>query len=184
MKRIVWIAGLCLILVTIGIVWAPTRNVAPDAVTKATQGSNVYWGELVYLTDGKYPGNDDSPGVFQWGNKGIVVFELPEPVPIVEIRVYVGENPASFIATFFLGTRLAADGLSHDPEGERKGYIENYGFLTHQWVSLKSEVSIVADYVELETIGGPEMYEVEILAEDGTSVQLSSWGFIKSRFSH
>jgi len=183
-KRIIWIGGFCLVLAVTGVVWTSARNVAPDAVTKATEGYNVYRGELAYLTDGKYPGNSDNPGVFQWENKGILVFELPEPVAIAEVRIYVGENPASFIVTLFLGAKLGADGQSRDPEGEQKGCIENYDFVTHQWVSFRPDAPVIADYVQIETIGGPEIYEVEILTEDGTSVQASSWGFIKSRFFH
>jgi hypothetical protein len=167
-----------------GVVWAiGLRNVAPDAVTKATEGYNLYTGELATLTDGKYPGNDESPGIFQWGNKGILVFELPEPMAISEVRVCVGENEAPYIVTFFLGAKLSADGQSQDPEGERKGIVENYEFRTHQWVSLKPESPIVADYVQLEVMNGPEMYEIEIWVEDETTpVRPSSWGLVKSRF--
>lgn len=171
-----------LVLLASGVVWALGRNVAPDAVTKATEGYNVYTGKLAYLTDGKYPGNDEAPGIFQWGNKGILVFELPKPVLISEVRLYVGEYAASYIVTFFLGATLGADGQSRDPEGERKGIVENYDYVTHQWVSLKPEAPMLADYVQLETMGGPEMYEVEILVEEGTSIQPSSWGLVKSRF--
>ena len=166
-----------------GAAWALGRNIAPDAVTKATEGYNLYTGELTYLTDGKVPDNDEAPGVFQWGNKGILVFELPEPVAISEVRICVGEHAAPYIVTFFSGAKLGADGQSQDPEGERKGIVENYDYVTHQWVSLKPETPVVADYVELETMNGPEMYEVEILIEDGTTpVQPSSWGLIKTRF--
>ena len=174
------IAGLLLA----GVVWAAgLRNVAPDAVTKATEGYNFYTGELAYLTDGKHPGNDESPEIFQWGNKGILVFELPEPVSISEVRICVGENAAPYAVTFSLGTKLGADGQSKDPEGERKGTVENYDFATHQWVSLKPESPVVADYVELDTMNGPEMYEVEIWVEDETTpVQPSSWGLVKTQF--
>jgi hypothetical protein len=170
-------------ILLVGVVWATgLRNVAPDAVTKATKGYNFYTGELATLTDGKHPGNDETPGVFQWGNKGILVFELPEPVAISEVRLYVGDNSAWYIVTFFLGAKLGADGQSQDPEGERKGIVENFDFLTHQWVSLKPESPVVADYVQLETMNGPEMFEVEILVEDKTPVQPSSWGLVKARF--
>jgi hypothetical protein len=46
-------------------------------------------------------------------------------------------------------------------------------------VSLKPESPIVADYVELEVMNGPEMYEVEILIDP---IQPSSWGLVKARF--
>ena len=184
-----WLSGLwslasgliLFVLLASGVVWALGRNIAPDAVTKATEGYNKYTGELAYLTDGKYPGNDEEAGIFQWGNKGILVFELPEPVVILEVRIRVGEYAASYIGTFFLGAKLSADGQSRDPEGERKEEVENYDYVTHQWVSLKPETPVLADYVQLETMGGPEMYEVEILVEDGTSVEPCSWGWIKSR---
>ncbi|OPX25550.1 MAG: hypothetical protein B1H02_01200 [Candidatus Latescibacteria bacterium 4484_107] len=168
----------------VGVVWAiGLRNVAPDAVTKATEGYNFYTGDLAYLTDGKTPDNDESPGIFQWGNKGLLVFELSEPVAISEVRVCVGDNPAWYIVTFFLGAKLGPDGQSQDPEGEQKGIVENFDFLTHQWVSLKPESPVVADYVQLETMNGPEMYEVEIWVEDETTpVRPSSWGLVKSRF--
>ena len=171
-------------LLLAGGVWATgLRNVGPDAVTKATEGYNLYTGELATLTDGRHPDNDESPGIFQWGNKGLLVFELPVPVSISEVRVRVGENAAPYIATFYLGAKLGADGQARDPEGERKEIVENYEFGTHQWVSLKPESPIVADYVELDTMNGPEMYEVEIWVEDGTTpVQPSSWGLVKARF--
>lgn len=47
---------------------------------------------------------------------------------------------------------------------------------------MKPEVPVYADYVQIETMGGPEMYEVEILVEDGTLVQPSAWGLVKARF--
>ncbi len=170
------IAGLLLT----GVVWAGgLRNVAPDAVTKATEGYNLYTGELATLTDEKYPDNDESPEIFQWGNKGILVFELAEPLAITEVRVRVGENAAPYIATFYFGAKLGAGGQARDPEGERKEIVENYEFRTHQWVSLKPESPVVADYVELETMNGPEMYEVEILIDP---IQPSSWGLVKARF--
>lgn len=173
---------LLFVLLAVGVAWALGRNIAPDAVTKATEGYNLYTGELAYLTDGRHPDNDEAPGVFQWGNKGIIVFELLEPVAISEVRLYVGDHPASYIGTFFLGAKLGADGQSRDPKGERKGIVENYDFMTHQWVRLKPEVPVYADYVQIETMGGPEMYEVEILVEDGTLVQPSAWGLVKARF--
>ena len=170
------------VILAAGAAWTLGRNIAPDAVTKATEGYNLYTGELACLTDGRYPGNDDAPGILQWGNKGILVFELPEPVVISEVRLYVGDYAASYVATFFLGAKLGADGQSRDPEGELRGSVENYDYVTHQWVSLKPETPVLADYVQLETMGGPEMYEVEISVEDGTAVQPSSWGRVKSRF--
>ena len=167
-------------ILLVGVVWATgLRNVAPDAVTKATEGYNFYTGELATLTDGKHPDNDESPEIFQWGNKGILVFELPEPVSISEVRVRVGENAAPYIATFYLGAKLGAGGQARDPEGERKGILENYEFRTHQWVSLKPESPVMADYIELEVMNGPEMYEVEILIDP---IQPSSWGLVKARF--
>ena len=171
-------------ILLVGVVWATgLRNVGPDAVTKATEGYNFYTGELASLTDGRHPDNDESPEVFQWGNKGILVFELQEPLAITEVRVRVGENAAPYIATFYLGAKLGADGQARDPEGERKEIVENYEFRTHQWVSLKPESPIVADYVELDMMNGPEIYEVEIWVEDETTpVRPSSWGLVKSRF--
>ena len=179
--RGVWISVIAITLAAAGAVWALTRNVAPDAVTKATEGYNTYTGELAYLTDGKVPQNDEAPGVFKWANKGFLIFELPYPVSISEVRINVGESSGPYTVTFFLGAKLSADGQTRSPEGVEQGYIANYDYATHQWVSLKPDTPIIADYVQLDTIGSPDIYEMEILAEDNTSVQTTSWGWIRSR---
>ncbi|MFH1006490.1 MAG: hypothetical protein V1800_03165 [Candidatus Latescibacterota bacterium] len=174
-----------------GIVWAiGLLNVAPDAVTKATEGYNLFTGELASLTDGQYPGNDASPGMVQWGNKGFLVFELPEPAVISEVRVCVGGNAAPYEATFFLGAKLGPDGQARVPEGEKVGEGVNYNYTdysvdpTYGWETLKPEIPpVTADYVQLSTESGPEIYEVEIWVEDGTTaVRKSSWGGVKFRF--
>ncbi len=40
-KRIVWIGGFCLVLAVTGVVLTSARNVAPDAVTKATHSLSL-----------------------------------------------------------------------------------------------------------------------------------------------
>ena len=182
MRKTLWISVIGVILGTVGVVWALTRNVAPDAITKATEGYNTYTGELAYLTDGKFPGNDDAPGIFKWDNKGFIIFELAQPVPISEVRINIGESAGPYTITFFLGAKLSEDGQTRNPEGEDQGYVLNYDQTPHQWVSLKPDVPIVADYMQLDTFGSPDIYEVEILAEEGTSVQPASWGWIRSQF--
>ena len=182
LRKMLWISVIGVILGTAGVVWALTRNVAPDAITKATEGYNTYTGELAYLTDGKFPGNDDAPGIFKWNNKGFIIFELPDAVPVSEVRINIGEKAGPYTVIFFLGAKLSEDGQTRNPEGEDQGYAFNYDYATHQWVSLKPDAPIVADYVQLDTMGSPDIYEVEILAEEGTSIQPASWGWIRSRF--
>ena len=62
-------AGLLLVLSAVWL-WAAGANIAPDAVTRATQGYNTYAGELAFLTDGLTPDNSDRAGVFAWPTKG------------------------------------------------------------------------------------------------------------------
>ncbi|HID11600.1 MAG TPA: hypothetical protein EYP17_09925 [Candidatus Latescibacteria bacterium] len=167
--------------VAVGLAWATLRNVAPDAVTKATT-YNPYEGDISVLTDGKYPGNDPNPASFRWLSKGILAVELPKPMELKEFRVYVGEEAGGYKVRAYLGGKLNSNGLGRSPEGELKAEVEDASYATDTWMALKFPPRTVADNLEFWTFGAAEFYEVQILAAYEEAVEGSTWGNVKAAF--
>lgn len=174
------------LLLGAGIALGRLRNLAPDAVTRATQGYNVYEGDIAYLTDGKYPGNSDAPGAFTWPNKGDIVFTFPRPEEIAKIRLFVGDDAGAYQATAYQGAMFGADGQTLTGGATVVTRVENSDFVTNDWVELTFPAGTKTDYIELATNQGAIFYEIEILGPDGsaTGVEPYTWGEVKKRMQN
>ena len=75
-----WVAGWSVLLAA-AVLSASGSSIAPDAVTRATEG-NSYTGQLDCLTDGLTPDNSDGAAVFAWPTKGNLVFQFDAPRPV------------------------------------------------------------------------------------------------------
>lgn len=168
------------ILATLSLAFAARRNWAPDAVTRATTW-NEYVGDLAALFDGKHPGNDPSPASFEWQEKGILVFEFPEPVELSQFRVYVGEWSGRYTVSAYMGGRTLDDGAGRDPEGELKARVEVEEAPANQWVTFELPPPTVIDNVEFRAIGRSEYYEIELLGPQETPVRPTTWGAMKAQ---
>ena len=67
---------------------AASRNIAPDAMTRATIW-NSHEGDPDVLGDGKVPQDADALP-FTYKTKGILVFAWKEPLQLEKLRIYVG----------------------------------------------------------------------------------------------
>ena len=68
---------------------ATGRNLAPDAVTRATTW-NEHEGDVAWLTDGIVPPIVGAR-VFQWDTKGVLVFTWQVMQSVARIRIRVGD---------------------------------------------------------------------------------------------
>ena len=171
------------VLLGTGVVLGGLRNLAPDAVTRATQGYNIYEGDMAYLADGKYPGNSDAPGAFTWLNKGNLVFTFVQHEEIVKLRLFVGEDAGAYQATAYRGARFGEDGQTRTAGATVVARAENFDFVTNDWVELIFPTGTKTDYIELATNQGATFYEIEILGTEGniTRVESYTWGGVKAR---
>jgi len=158
-------------------------NIAPDAVTRATQGYNEYEGDTAVLTDGLYPGNGDGAESIVVNSKLNLTFQFDEPRMIAGLRLYVGEDSGAYQAFAYLGATFGDNGQTEVGEGaELVADAVDFEFETGTWVDLTFAASVEADYIELSVESGAEIYEVEILVPGGesTAVEALSWGTVKS----
>ena len=158
-------------------------NIAPDAMTRATQGYNEYEGDTAVLTDGLYPGNGDEAEKFVVNNKLNLTFQFDEPHLIAGVRLYVGEDSGAYQAFAYLGATLGDNGQTEVGEGaELVADAVDFEFETNTWVDLTFATPAEADYIEFSTESGAEIYEIEIFApgEESTAVEARSWGEVKS----
>jgi hypothetical protein len=170
------------LLVAVGL-GASEVNIAPDAVTRATEGYNEYEGDTAVLTDGLYPGNSDESGKFSVSSKLNLTFQFDEPHMIAGLRLYVGEYAGAYQAFAYLGARFGSNGQTEMGEGaELVADAIDIDFATNTWVDLTFAAAMEADYIELSTESGAEIYEIEIFAPGGesTAVEARSWGEVKS----
>lgn len=177
--KIGWIGGLVFCMGVSGAI-AARRNLTPDAVTQATTW-NEYEGSIEALFDGKTPDNSDAPPSFLWVSKGILWITFPEPVGLVELRLYVGSEAGEYILKAYLGGELDLDLAGRSPEGELKARVENRDYTKNGWVTLTLPPGTVIDNVELVTFGTAELYEMELLGPEETVVSPTSWGAIKTQ---
>lgn len=159
-------------------------NIAPDAVTRATQGYNAYEGLLVSLTDGRHPDNDDAAASLYWPTKGNLVFQFAEPEPVIGVRVYVGSDGGTYQVRAYLGAVYTEEGQTRVEGAALLADVYDASFAKDGWVELAFDGPVEVDYIELATDSGAELFEVEILVSgDGqpTAVPQASWATIKAR---
>ncbi len=159
---------------------AASRNVTPDAVTRATIW-NSHEGDPDVLGDGKVPQDADALP-FTWKTKGILVFAWEEPLRLEKLRIYVGAIGNNYQIRAYLGGRLDDTGTLREPEGVQTARIEENARVVDQWLEVYFPAETMADNLELWTLGPTVFYEVEIYARspDATAVERLSWGQIKA----
>jgi hypothetical protein len=160
-------------------VWlqAASRNLAPDALSRATTW-NSYEGDLAALQDGKYPPQEAA--AFLWQTKGILTFSWEGELPLEQVRIFVGEIGNNFQLRAYRGGRLDDSGAVREPEGERTALLEENSRAIGQWVELPFGEGVLADNIELRALGSVVIYEVEIYARTGdTAVARLGWGQVK-----
>ncbi len=138
-------------------------NIAPDAVTKATQGYNAYEGEIGHLVDGLYPGNGPMGEPFIWPGKGNLTFQFEQLQRVAGLRLFVGADGGVYQVTAYQGAYLGKGGQTETSQAKAVGEAVNFELLENTWVELKFERPVEADYLELATESGAIFYEVEIL---------------------
>ena len=159
---------------------AASRNIAPDAVTRATIW-NSHEGDSDVLGDGKVPQDADALP-FTWKTKGILVFAWEEPLQLEKLRIYVGAIGNNYQVRAYLGGRLEETGTLREPEGVQTALIEENARAVDQWIEIHFPPDTMADNLELWTLGPTIFYEVEIYvySPDATAVEKLSWGKIKT----
>ena len=180
-KKGVWGKGWMWFFLSVTWLWANPVNIAPDAVTRATQGYNNYEGELSYLTDGLYPDNSDQPGIFSWSSKGNLIFQFEEPRQVASLRLCIGGDAGSYVAIAYLGVRFGESGQTETGDGGMVADAYNMDFQSDTWVELAFPQETWTDYIELITESGAQIYEIEILipGTEPTAVPQASWGWVK-----
>jgi hypothetical protein len=181
--RGLWIEVLSVVLLSSAWLWAAGSNIAPDALTRATQGYNTYSGELAFLTDGLTPDNSDQPGVFAWPTKGNLVFEFDAPLVIEGVRIRVGADAGSYAAIAYVGARYGESGQTETADGAFVADAYDTDMRSDVWVELAFPADTVTDYIELITESGAQFYEIEITGgrPPSTEVRTHSWGQVKGR---
>ncbi len=170
-------------LAGVGVVAANLRNLAPDAITRATEGYNEHEGEIALLTDGRHPDNDGAAGVFVWPNKGNLTFALPRPEQVSSLRIYVGDDAGAYQATAYGGASYGDEGQTVTEGATVSARVTNFDFATNAWVDLAFPAGTTTDYIELSTSQGAQFYEIEIWADGQvvTGVRPQTWGEVKAR---
>jgi hypothetical protein len=174
--------GLLICFLAAGWVRATGRNIAPDAVTRATTGYNEYEGELAYLTDGEYPGNAPEPGAFTWPNKGNLIFQFDRPLRIDGLRLYVGDDAGAYQVMAYSGAEYSVEGQTVLDGAVVLTDAHNFDFRKNNWTELLFAEAVETDYLELATESGAVFHEIEILssADAVSAVRGTSWGRAKA----
>ena len=169
------------VLLGAAVLGATQGNIAPDAVTHATEGYHTYDGELAFLTDGFHPGNSDQAGVFAWPDRGNLVFQFAALHPVSGMRLCVGRDAGAYVAVAYRGARFGTTGQTDGRNAQIVAEAQNSEFQEDTWVTLPFPPGTQADYLELSTDEGAEFYEIEILSEVGesTPIRAESWGAVK-----
>jgi len=173
-----WPLGALALAGALSLAGAASRNVAPDAVTRATTW-NEHQGQVAWLTDGLVP-PDGAAAPFVWPSKGLVALEWPQALDLVQVRVRVGTADSDFEVRSYLGGRLLEDGAARDPHGERTATVADDSGVADAWIVFDMPAGTRADNLELKTQGTTQIYEIEVLAEvGGTAVEAASWAQVK-----
>ena len=130
---------------------AASRNITPDAVTRATIW-NSHEGDPDVLGDGKVPQDADALP-FTWKTKGILVFAWEEPLQLEKLRIYVGAIGNDYQVRTYLGGRLDETGTLREPEGVQTALIEENARAVGQWIEIYFPPDTMADNLELWTLG-------------------------------
>ena len=175
------LAALSLWLVAASPLTGDGRNLAPDAVTRATTW-NTWEGDLAALVDGETPADDPQAGAFLWHGGGVLVFEWEEPLDLEAVRVYVGAIGNDYEVRAWLGGRLDETGTLREPEGTRTASAANHSRVTDAWTEVRFPAGTRADNIELVALGTIVFHEGEVRGLDGraTVVAGSSWGRLKA----
>jgi hypothetical protein len=168
-------------LLVAAVLGAAQVNIAPDAVTHATEGYNTYEGDLASLTDGLHPGNSDHPAAFVWPARGNLVFQFAVVRPVSGMRLCVGRDAGSYVPVAYRGARFGANGQTDGRGAEVVAEAANAELQENTWVALSFPAGTLADYLELSTDSGAEFYEVEVLTDvaGSTQIEAESWGVVK-----
>jgi len=161
---------------------ADQRNIAPDAVTRASTGHRTYRGKLSFLTDGEHPGNSEAPGAFAWPSNGNLSFEFDQTRPISSLRIYVGEDAGQYWLTAYHGV---PQGQTGQPPAADAGVVADTSALDqleNTWVEMRLPPGTEADYITVWTESSAIFYEIEILVpeNDPSVVKPESWGAVKA----
>ena len=178
--RIRLAATVC-VLATLTLSGAASRDIAPDAISRATTW-NAHLGVSAWLTDGILPPEDAD--AFVWQGKGVLAFEWGEVLAVKQVRLRLGAADSDFKVRTYIGGRLLEDGSSRDPRGELTATAQDLSGTADAWITISLPAGTRADNLELETLGITEIYEVEILVPvddlNPTAVEQVSWARVKS----
>lgn len=170
--------GLPLALIGAALSLAAGRNLASDAVTRATTW-NEHDGQIAWLADGLVP-PDTTARAFAWHTKGILAFDWGQVLPIAGLRLRVGDIANDYQVRAYLGGHLLDEGASRDPQGEETARVEEFSRVVDGWQEIALPPGTTADNLELRTLGPAQFYEVEIIAADGTPVPQITWASVKT----
>ena len=162
--------------------FAASRNISPDAVSRATT-YNSSEGDVAWLSDGEVPPDNPDARAFIWHTKGILAFEWEESLPLERVRIRVGAVDNDYQIRTYLGGRLDESGVVRDPEGERTATLEEHSRTPNVWVEMELLDGTMADNLELRTFGPTDFFEVEIVVRSdvGTAMRGIIWGGVKAR---
>ena len=156
------------------------RNIAPDAVSRATTW-NTHAGALILLGDGRTPATTESARAFTWETKGILVFTWDRILPLEKVRIFVGQVGNNYQIRTYLGGHLQEDGALREPEGELTALVEENSRAVDQWIDIDLPPGTRADNLELWTLGPTVFYEVEIYTPlSDTALPPLFWSRVKN----
>lgn len=158
---------------------APGRNLAPDAVTRATTW-NEHEGEVAWLTDGIAPPAEGARA-FRWDTKGVLVFAWEVVQPVARVRIRVGDIANDYQVRAYVGGHLQDEGATRDPEGRQTARVDDRSRVVDDWQEIVLPPGTEADNLELRNLGPAQFFEVEILTPASTAVTEVSWAQVKSR---
>lgn len=170
--------GLPLALAAAALSLAAGRNLAVDAVTRATTW-NEHDGDVAWLADGLVP-SDTTARAFAWNSKGVLAFSWTGVQPVARVRLRVGAIANDYQVRAYSGGVLQDDGATRDPQGDEMARVEDFTRVVDGWQEIALPPGTMADNLELRALGPARFYEVEIIAGDGTPVPEITWASIKS----
>ncbi len=138
-------------------------NIAPDAVTRATQGYNEFVGDIDDLVDGRYPEDGSEGEPFVWPGKGNLTFQFDQLERVAGLRLYVGADAGVYEVTAYQGAYLDEEGQIETSQARAVGSAVDFELVENAWVELKFDEPVEADFFELATESSAIFYEVEIL---------------------
>ncbi len=178
-KAIGAVAAVALLAAAFSGLGALSRNVAMDAVSRASTW-NEHQGEVAWLTDGLVPPVAGA-APFVWSSKGMLAFEWDKVLALTQVRLCVGEADSDFEIRTYVGGRLTDDGATRDPVGERTATVLDQSAAANAWIVFDLPAGTLADNLELKTVGRAELYELEIIAQvEDTAVESQSWARVKA----